>query len=295
MNLNILQIIFLALLQGITELFPISSLGHTVILPGLFGWGNLERDPRFLPLIVALHLGTSIALVIYFWRDWLKVLMTLVDSVKKGEVQTGTESWVSWLIIIGCIPAGLIGVFLEAPLKELFASPVIAASFLIVNGVILFLGEVLRRRSATKNNQLVLQKEGASRPLAELSWKEGLMVGLAQSLALIPGISRSGVTMVAGLGVRLNHEDAARYSFLLGTPLIGAAALLEVPQLFGQSLQVLLLVLLGMVLAGVAAYLSTKFLMKYFETGRLYPFAYYCWGVGLLSLILFLIVFPGRG
>ncbi|HLZ55795.1 MAG TPA: undecaprenyl-diphosphate phosphatase [Ktedonosporobacter sp.] len=286
MNLTFWQTLFLALLQGVTELFPISSLGHTVILPFFLGWGDLVRDKHFLPLIVALHLGTSIALVIYFWRDWLKVLMTLVDSVKKGEVQTGTESWVSWLIIIGCIPAGLIGVFLEAPLKELFASPVIAASFLIVNGVILFLGEVLRRRSATKNNQLVLQKEGASRPLAELSWKEGLIIGLAQSLALIPGLSRSGVTMVAGLGVRLNHEDAARYSFLLGTPLIGAAAALEIPQLLGQSSSVWMLVIIGMLVSGVAAFLSTHFLLRYFETGRLNPFAYYCWAAGILSLIL---------
>jgi undecaprenyl-diphosphatase len=288
MNLTIFQTLFLALLQGVTELFPISSLGHTVILPGLLGWGDLVRDKHFLPLIVALHLGTSIALVIYFWRDWRNVLLTLVDSIKKGEIQTGTESWVSWLIIIGCIPAGLLGVFLENPLKELFASPLIAATFLLVNGLILFLGEVILRRRATKNQQLVLRKPGMSRPLATLSWKEALLVGLAQSTALIPGISRSGVTMVAGLGVRLNHEDAARYSFLLGTPLIGAAALLEVPQLFGQSANVLMLVITGMVVSGVAAFLSTRFLLKYFETGRLYPFAYYCWGAGLLSLILLL-------
>jgi undecaprenyl-diphosphatase len=286
MHLTIWQTLFLALLQGVTELFPISSLGHTVILPGLLGWGDLVRDKHFLPLIVALHLGTSIALVIYFWRDWLKVLLTLVESVKKGEVQTGTESWVSWLIIIGCIPAGLLGVFLKDPLEALFASPPIAASFLVVNGAILFLGEALRRRSATKNQQLVLQQEGMSRPLSSLTWKEAIVVGLAQSLALIPGISRSGATMVAALGIRLNHEDAARYSFLLGTPIIFAAALLEVPQLFGQSANVLLLVILGMVVAGVAAFLSTKFLLKYFETGRLYPFASYCCGAGLLSLIL---------
>lgn len=286
MNLTFWQTLFLALLQGVTELFPISSLGHTVILPGILGWGDLVRDKHFLPLIVALHLGTSIALVVYFWRDWRNVLLTLVESVKKGEVQTGTESWISWLIIIGCVPAGLLGVFLETPLKDLFASPIIAATFLIVNGAILFLGEVLRRRGATKGHQLIQQKPGMSRPLTSLTWKEALLVGLAQSLALIPGISRSGVTMVAGLGIRLNHEDAARYSFLLGTPLIGAAALLEVPQLLGQSASVLVLVIIGMVVSGVAAFLSTKFLLKYFETGRLNPFAYYCWGAGILSLVL---------
>ena len=284
MNLNIFQIFFLAPLQGVTKLFPISSLGHTVILPSLLGWGDLVRDTHFLPLIVALHLGTSIALVIYFWRDWLQVVLTLVESVKKGEVQTGTTSWISWLIIIGCIPAGLIGVFLETPLKDLLSSPLIAALFLIVNGVILFVGEILRRRQGP-NRELA---EKQSRPLASLTWKEALLIGLAQSVALIPGISRSGVTMVAGLGVRLSHEDAARYAFLLGTPLIGAASALEVPQLFGQTTVVRLLVGAGMMVSGVAAFLSTKFLLKYFETGRLQPFAYYCWGAGLLSVILLL-------
>lgn len=283
MNITIWQTLFLALLQGVTELFPISSLGHTVILPALLGWGDLVHDKHFLPLIVALHLGTSIALVIYFWRDWLNVIMTLVSSIQKREVQKGTESWVSWLIIIGCIPAGILGVFLESPLKRLFASPIIAASFLIVNGGILFLGEVMRRRAVAKSSS---DLQHMYRPLSSLSWKEAIVVGLVQSLALIPGISRSGATMVAGLGIHLNHEDAARYSFLLGTPLIGAAALLEVPQLFGQSSTVLLLVIVGMIVSGIAAFLSTKFLLRYFETGRLNPFAYYCWGAGILSLIL---------
>ena len=298
MNLNIWQTLFLAMLQGVTELFPISSLGHTVIIPALLGWGDLVHDPGFLPLIVALHLGTSIALFIYFWRVWFQVGRSVVKSVKDGEVKRGTEEWVSFLIIIGCIPGGLFGVFLEKPLKVLFASPLVASVFLVVNGSLLFLGERLRRRAEAKmqvENVDVKEREARFRPLSSLSWMEAIMIGFAQALALIPGISRSGVTMVAGLGVRLNHEDAARYSFLLGTPLIGAAALLEVPQLFSQSLQVLLLVLLGMVVAGVAAYLSTTFLMKYFETGRLYPFAYYCWAAGLLSLFLFLFVIPGRG
>jgi len=293
MNLNIWQILFLALLQGVTELFPISSLGHTVIIPALFGWGDLVHDPNFLPLIVALHLGTSIALFIYFWRDWFQVGRSVVKSIKDGEVKRGTEEWVSFLIIIGCVPGGMLGVFLEKPLKVLFASPLVASTFLVVNGSLLFLGERLRRRAKSKiavESLDAKELEARFRPLSSLSWKEAIIVGFAQALALIPGISRSGVTMVAGLGVRLNHEDAARYSFLLGTPLIGAAALLEVPQLFSQSLSVLLLVLFGMVVAGVAAFLSTRFLMKYFETGRLYPFAYYCWAAGLFSLIMFLFV-----
>lgn len=297
MTLNIWQTIFLALLQGVTELFPISSLGHTVIFPGLFGWGNIETNTAcggqscFLPIIVALHLGTSIALVAYFWRDWLQVILTLINSIKRGEVHTGTEEWVSWLIIIGTIPAGLIGVFLQTPLKQLFASPVLAAAFLVVNGSILYAGERLRRRSDAKYDSLPpKEREAQYRTLSSLTWKDAVIVGLAQSLALIPGISRSGSSMVAGLGLRLNHEDAARFSFLLGAPVIGAAALLEIPQLFGQTAYTWMLVGLGMLLSGVAAYLSTKFLMKYFETGRLDPFAYYCWGAGILSLILLIFV-----
>jgi len=294
---SIIQILFLALLQGVTELFPISSLGHTVILPGLFGWGDIQGGTQcdgascFLPLIVALHLGTSIALIIFFWRDWLLVGRTIATSVKDGEVKPGTEGWVSWLIIIGCIPAGLIGVFLQKPLEQLFASPLIAAAFLVVNGSILFVGELLRRRSERQMaNMSAQEREQHFRPLSSLSWKEALIVGVAQSLALIPGISRSGMTIVAGLGVRLTHEDAARYSFLLGTPIILAAALIEVPTLLHQPASQLLLILGGMVVSGIAAYVSTKFLMKYFEKGRLDPFAYYCWGAGILALGLFFAV-----
>ncbi|HZU04291.1 MAG TPA: undecaprenyl-diphosphate phosphatase [Ktedonobacteraceae bacterium] len=299
---NLLQILILALLQGVTELFPISSLGHTVILPGLlpaiFGSTNLITDTTcggqscFLPLIVALHLGTSIALVIYFWRDWFQVLRSVFTMVKDAELKRGTDEWVSFLIVVGCIPAGLLGVLLETKLKAIFASPLIAATFLVVNGSVLFAGEQLRRRAEAKFEALTpKQREAHFRPLASLSVKEAVIVGLFQSLALIPGFSRSGLTIVAGLGVHLTHEDAARYSFLLGTPIIGAAALLEVPLLFHEPTTTLLLILFGMVLSGIAAFLSTRFLMKYFETGRLDPFAYYCWGVGLVSLFLFFVVF----
>lgn len=295
MNLNIWQILFLALLQGVTELFPISSLGHTVVFPGLLGWGDLVRNQSFLPLIVALHLGTAVALVLYFWRDWLQLVRSIFKAVKDAEVRKGTEEWVSFLIIIGCIPAGLLGVFLENPLKQLFASPLIAAAYLLLNGSLLFLGERMRLHTQAKEAGLsAKEREAHFRPLSSLSIKDAVIVGFAQALALIPGISRSGASMVAGLGIRLNHEDAARFSFLLGTPIIAAAALLEIPQLIGQSQSVLLLILAGMVLSGVTAFASTRFLMKYFETRGLYPFAYYCWGLGLVSLILFLTVYSAR-
>lgn len=291
MNLTLWQAILLALLQGFTELFPISSLGHTVIVPGLLNWGDLVHDERFLPFITALHLGTSIALVIYFWRDWLQVCKTLFTSIKEANVQVGTEGWVSWLIIIGCIPAALLGVFLEKPLKSLFASPIIAATFLIVNGVLLFIGEWWRRRNLKKLQGMpAKEQEILSRPLKSLKWWEAILIGFAQSLALIPGISRSGATMVAALGAKLSHEDAAHFSFLLGTPLIGAAALLEVPQLFHVPAATMGMILLGMVLSGIMAFLSTKFLMRYFQTGRLDPFGYYCIAVGVVSLVLFTLV-----
>ncbi|HVB72544.1 MAG TPA: undecaprenyl-diphosphate phosphatase [Ktedonobacteraceae bacterium] len=293
--ITIWQTIFLALLQGVTELFPISSTGHTVIIPGLLGWSTLLSSATFLPIIVALHIGTSIALLAYFWRDWLQIVRTLIKNIKEGEVHTGTVEWESWLIIIGVIPAGLIGLILEKPLKAVFSIPIIAAAFLVVNGSVLFAGERMRRRSEEKLHFVnAKEREASFRPLSSLTWKEAIIVGLAQSLALIPGFSRSGVSMVAGLGVKLNHEDAARYSFLLGTPLIFAAGALEIPQLTGVSTQTWVFVAVGMVITGVAAYLSTRFLMKYFETGRLYPFAYYCWAVGLIAIILFATVFQSR-
>lgn len=295
MNINIWQTIVLALLQGVTELFPISSLGHTVIIPGLLPNlfpTNFATNTScggkscFLPVLTAFHLGTSIALVIYFWRDWLQVIRTIFNSIKNAEIKKDSEEWIGWLIIIGSIPGGLIGVVLQDPLSKLFGSPVLAAGFLVINGSLLFVGEALRRRAESKYRySTAKEREASFRPLSSLSWKEAVLVGLGQAAALIPGISRSGITMVAGLGVRLSHEDAARYSFLLGTPIIAAAGLLEVPDLIGQSAHTWLLIMLGVVLSGVAAFLSTKFLTKYFEKGRLTPFAIYCWAFGLFSLV----------
>jgi undecaprenyl-diphosphatase len=283
MNLNLIQIIFLALLQGVTELFPISSLGHTVILPALFGWGDLVRDQSFLPLVVALHLGTSIALFVYFWKDWKQVLYTLYKSIERGEVSKDSQEWSSWLLIIGTIPAGIIGVFLESFIKNLFASPVIASGFLFVNGFILILGEIIiQRRKKTSS-------ETKTRKISSLKWQEAVYIGLAQSLALIPGISRSGSTIVAGLMIKLDHEDAARFSFLMGTPVIAGAALLEIPQLFGLGTGTLLMILFGSFVSGLAAWFSTKFLLRYFEKGTLKPFAIYCWVAGLISFLIFLV------
>lgn len=291
MNLNIVQTLVLALLQGVSELFPVSSLGHMVILPALLGWSDIETGTAcagkscFLPFTVALHLGTSVAMLLFFWRDWLQVIRNLFTSIKKREAKRGTEEWVSWLVIIGCIPGGLLGILLKEKLTDLFSSPVLVAAFLVLNGSVLLLAEGMRRRfEATFQALTPKEREAHFRPLNSLSWKEALVVGFGQSIALIPGFSRSGMTMAAGLGVRLTHEDSARYSFLLGAPLIFGAALLEVPLLLHLGGQTLLLVVAGMVVTGIAAFLSTKFLMKYFETGRLSPFAIYCWVAGLVAL-----------
>ncbi len=298
------QAIILALLQGAAELFPISSLGHTVIVTGLLGWQQLQNSDEFLPFVVLLHVGTALALLTFFWRDWIRIVHALIVTAVAGRVDADPNGRLAWLIVAGTIPTGLIGLFLEKPIQRLFASPVVAAIFLIVNGGILLLGEHLRQRATVGIGTVALASAGSlevgrpgrsivvneevQRPLQNMTLIEAVLVGLAQSLALIPGISRSGVTMVAGLFVGMNHEDAATFAFLLATPIIGAAGLLEIPQLFTTAGASLPMALVGGVAAGIAAYLSVRFLMRYFETGRLDPFGIYCLlaGIGSLALII---------
>jgi len=281
---TILQVVLLALLQGVAELFPVSSLGHTVIAPKLLGWQLNQHADSFLPFVVALHLGTGIALIVYFWRDWLAILTPMVRSVRRGSLSGDPEERLGWLLAVGTIPAAVLGVFFEKGVRAFFADPKVAAGFLIVNGVILFAGERLRLRAGRLT--VAAATDGAKRtprPIASLGWGEAFLVGGAQALALLPGISRSGVTIVAGLATGLTHEAAARLSFLLATPIILAAAVVEVPTLFGSDL--LGDAILGGILAGLAAYASVRFLMRYFHSGRLDPFAYYCWLAGGLALL----------
>jgi len=300
-----IQSIVLALIQGVTELFPVSSLGHTVVLTRLFGWGDLQNSDNFLPFLVLFHLGTAGALLIYFWRDWSRIIRALFVTSLAGRIEADPFGRTTWLLVAGTIPAGLIGLFLQSALKQLFATPVVAALFLVVNGVILLAGERTRRRSlvalpmtsdrptdlgqseVTSSSVLGVADNPASQLLASVSLREAVLVGMAQALALIPGISRSGVTMVAALQVGMNHEDAATYTFLLATPIIAAAGLLEVPQLFASPASTLIIAVVGGVVAAVSAYLSVRFLMRYFQSGRLDPFGYYCIVAGLSSLALF--------
>lgn len=296
-----IQAIILAILQGITELFPISSLGHTVILTSLLGWKSFQGSDQFLPFLVLLHLGTAGALLVFYWRDWARIVRALVVTAAAGRVEADPNGRLAWLIVSGTIPAGLVGLFLEHPLRNLFASPIVAAAFLVVNGIILLAGERARRSAVARDPVLtaagpveaaqpgpilVDDEEAGRRRLAGLTLREAVLVGLAQALALIPGISRSGVTMVAGLLAGMNHEDSATYAFLLATPIIGAAGLLEVPKLFANPAANIPMALVGGVVAGIAAYFSVRFLTRYFETGRLDPFGIYCVVAGLGSLLL---------
>lgn len=270
----------LAALQGFSELFPISSLGHTVLVPAILHWRIDRSDPTFLAFVVALHLGTAIALVVFYWRDWRAIVAAFARSVVNGRIGDDRDERTAWLLVFGTIPVAIFGVFFEKPVRSLFGSTTVVSIFLIVNAFIMFLGERLRR--VERPDSAV-----APRTLASLPWIDGVKVGLAQSLALFPGISRSGSSIVAGLLMDLTHEDAARYSFLLATPAIGAASVLEIPRLLEPAAHTILVeALIGGVLAAITAYASVAFLTKYFQSNDLRPFGWYCLAFGVLSLVL---------
>jgi undecaprenyl-diphosphatase len=277
--MSVFQVLVLAVLQGVTELFPVSSLGHSVILPSLLRWNINQADPTFLAFLVLLHVGTATALVIFFWRDWLAIVRAVLRSAIAGRMAGTPDERLGWRLIAGTIPVGLIGTIFQKQVQALFANPRAAAVFLIVNGAIMFLGERLRRRA-------VMAEEGRT-ALDQLSVRTAVGIGSAQILALLPGISRSGSSMVAGLFANLTHEAAARFSFLLATPVILGAGVLKIPDLFTPTaLPHLPVYLLGGVAAGIAAFLSVAYLMRYFRVGRLDPFAIYCAAFGILALIL---------
>jgi undecaprenyl-diphosphatase len=275
--MTLLQAVLLAAVQGVTELFPVSSLAHAVILPRLLGWPIDQKAPEFLPFLVVLHLGTAGALLVYFWRDWI--------DLARGVLGAGTTSERSasrrllTMIVIGTIPAAIIGKLLEAPLRGLFGSPMVAAAFLIANGVVLLIAERFRRNAGRQS-------------LENLSWGQALFIGLCQCGALIPGLSRSGLTMGAGLASGLSHADSARFSFLLATPIIAGAGVLELPKLLhagAASTIDLSTVLIAGTVAAITAFASTAFLMRFFrrhDMQALDPFAYYCFAAGVVSLVL---------
>ena len=303
-DLTYLEAIVVGAFQGVTELFPVSSLGHSVLVPALVGgrWAHdldvSARESPYLAFIVGLHVATAAALLIFFWRDWVRIITGFISSLRYRRIRSSGE-WLAWLLIVGTIPVGVSGLLLEHLFRTTLGRPIPAAAFLIANGVVLYLGEWLRRRAGTVTSGEVPATAGVDGPgsahnaeaaadtrLARMSLGRATLIGSAQILALLPGISRSGVTMVAGLLRGLSHEDAARFSFLLATPVILAAGALKIPDLtgpLGAGIQ-------GQVLAGsiasfVSAYLAVRFLTRYFETRTLTPFAVYCLLFGTASLI----------
>ena len=286
----------LAVLQGVSELFPVSSLGHTVLIPALLRWNVDEGSDSFLAFVVVLHLGTALALVVFYWRDWTAIVRAFVASIVRGRMSGERDERTAWLLVAGTIPVGVLGVLLESSVKKLFASPLPVSAFLFLNGFVMLLGEWLRRRqhASTGSAQAASASggsQGAAHPykrLEELRPQDGVLVGFAQALALLPGISRSGSAIVAGLLRDLRHEDAARYSFLLATPVILAASVLEFPKLFAPDAHVVLVqAVVGGVVAGVTAYASVAFLTRYFRHNDLSPFAWYCIAAGGISFALF--------
>ncbi len=334
-ELTYLQAIIIGALQGVTELFPISSLGHSVLVPALVGgsWSHLVTENAsgdsatspYLSFVVALHVATALALLVFYRRDWVLIIGGFLTSIRDRQITTPTQR-LAWLIVLATIPVGITGLALEHTVRTLFAKPLAAAGFLTVNGLILLGGERLRRsaerRSAMRSSRAeqsepVGTSTGATRaptdaapstasvdtppvvsrrlmvadhrPLDTLAYREGIVIGLFQTLALLAGISRSGVTMVAGLLRGLDHEDAAKFSFLLATPVILGAGLLKLPSLAGPAAaDIHGQVLAGALTAGIAAYASVRFLTRYFTTRTLTPFAVYSLLVGIACILWFL-------
>ena len=271
--MNTIQAIVMAIVQGATELFPVSSLGHAVILPALLHWRLDQNAPEFLPFLVMLHVGTATALLLFFWRDWWRLLLGVLGIGAADNTRANRRLFL--LIVVATIPAVILGFALEKFFRSLFGSPVTAAAFLALNGFLLMFGERIRT--------------SGHRPLAELNIKDALIIGCWQCAALIPGISRSGATIVGGLTRGVDHEGSAHFSFLIATPIILGATVLEVPKLLHATVApgMFEISVFAAVLSGVTAWLSTWFLMRYFrhhDDWALNPFAYYCIVVGLAVL-----------
>jgi undecaprenyl-diphosphatase len=276
----LLLAIAIAILQGVTELFPVSSLGHAVILPALFDLPFDQKAPEYLPFLVVLHVGTAVALLLYFAKDWIGVAGSLIAKPSPTrEINRG----ILVKVIVATIPAVVLGLVFEHKLKDLFGNPLAASAFLFLNGFVLFYGEKLRKRFSLRDDR---------KELAHLTWKGALAIGFWQCLAFFPGISRSGTTMVGGLMAGLTHKASAHFSFLIATPVILGAAVLEVPKLLhaGVAAGFGVTSIIAGVAAGITAYASIAFLMRYFGKGEfeaLNPFAYYCWLAGGATFLYF--------
>jgi undecaprenyl-diphosphatase len=283
------QAILLGLLQGFSELFPISSLGHSVILPQLLGWDIHQNDAYFITFLIATHLATAIVLFLFFFKDWMRILSGMWRSLAERQIAAdNTDATLGWLLVVGTVPAGILGLLFQDSLRSVFASAQSAAFFLMLNGVLLYGAERLRRRAPVVDSADDAAASDA-RISGTTSYRDAVLIGAAQAIALIPGFSRSGASMGGGLMVGLSNEDAARFSFLLATPIIGAAAVLKLPDLFGPTGDgVRGPALAASLCSAVTAYFSVRFLVRYFETNRLTPFAIYCFVAGVASSLYLL-------
>jgi undecaprenyl-diphosphatase len=272
----------MGLLQGATELFPVSSLGHAVLVPSLLHWSFKQSDPSFVPFLTLLHLGTASALLIFYRDQWIAIIRGFFTAAFSGRMRNDSER-LAMLLLVGTIPAAILGVLFETRIKVLFTSPYEAAAFLVVNGILLLGFEQLRRRAEHRGTRTEQEEQfGAAE---RISFRAAAIVGACQALAFIPGLSRSGVTIGGGLIAGLRHQEAARFSFLLATPTILGAGILEVPQLFTGGVPVAEYVVAA-ILSGLAAYVSARYLIRYFRSGRLDPYGFYCIAAGLVSLAL---------
>jgi undecaprenyl-diphosphatase len=276
--MDLLHAVLFAILQGASELFPVSSLGHAVVVPALLHWHIDQAGSGFLPFLVMLHLGTAIGMLIYFAPDWLAMLRGALGQGYAAEIAVSRKLLLR--LILATVPAVLVGAVVARPVAHLFARPLVACLFLIANAGLLLIGERLRARGVKRADTL--------------SYGDALLIGLFQCLAFLPGISRSGAAIVGALRRGVPHEEAARFSFLMGTPVIAAASIAEVPKLLhGHQLHALFgVALLAAAVAGIVAFASTAFLMRYFrghDAWALVPFAWYCaiFGAGSFLLLLF--------
>ena len=273
------QAAILGLLQGVTELFPISSLGHSVILPSLLHWNIDQASASFVSFVVLTHLATALVLLGFFWRDWLNIVQGVLRSLWLRKITPhDTYAKLGWLIVVSTIPVGILGLLFQEPLTHLFASPRLVAGVLLLNGIVLYAAEHMRKKA-----HIEVESDAA---LAQLSFPKAVYIGLAQCFALIPGFSRTGLAMTGSLASGLGHENAARYAFLLATPVIFAAAVLKVPHVFKEGGAMLGPALFGALCAALAAYVSVRFLITYFKTNTLSPFAVYCVIAGAACLLL---------
>ena len=314
--MSYLQAIVIALVQGVTELFPVSSLGHSVLVPAWLGgsWQTLVTQSSqgdsassfYLAYIVALHCATALALLWYFREDWIRIIRGFFRSLPRVIRARGldlhdSDERLAWLIVIATIPVGITGLALEHVFRTVFAKPLAASIFLLVNGLILLAADRTRRRLAEDEKPDTSRPDHSGRTssdraqarasdvrISRISLRDDLVVGGLQVFALLPGISRSGITMAGGLWRGLGYEDAARFAFLLATPVIFAAGVLKLPSLFGPAGEHIKgQALVGVIVCGITAYLSVRFLVRYFETRTLRPFAIYCLIAGLASIIRF--------